>query len=55
MLKKLNARSLTDERKLEIIKSESRTKTFSYTAFFVCRNPVEKIASVYNYLIQAWT
>ena len=52
MLKKLNARSLTDERKLEIIKSESRTRT--YSAFFVCRNPVDKLVSVYNYLVQAW-
>ena len=52
MLKKFNARSLTDERKLEIIKSERRTRT--YSAFFVCRNPLEKIVSVYNYLIQAW-
>ena len=52
MLNKLNARSLTDESKLEIIKAESRTRT--YSAFFVCRNPVEKIVSVYNYLIQAW-
>ena len=52
MLRKLNAISLTDQRKLEIIKSESRTRT--YSAFFVCRNPVEKLVSVYNYLVQAW-
>ena len=50
MLKKYNARRLSDEEQLEIIKSKSR----KYAAFFVCRNPVEKIVSVYNYLIQAW-
>ena len=25
-----------------------------YSAFFVCRDPVQKIVSVYNYLIAAW-
>ena len=50
MLRKYNNRSLTEQERMEIIKSDRR----GYSAFFVCRDPVEKIVSVYNYLIEAW-
>ena len=29
----------------------AKEETHEYTAFFVCRNPVEKLLSVYQYLI----
>ena len=38
--------------KSEIISSLQSAK-HNYTAFFVCRNPVDKLLSVYNYLMDA--
>ena len=50
MLRKYNSRSLSEGDQREILQGDRR----GYSAFFVCRDPVQKIVSVYNYLIAAW-
>ena len=50
MLRKYNSRSLSEGDQWEILQGDRR----GYSAFFVCRDPVQKIVSVYNYLTAAW-
>ena len=52
MLRDLERRAYQHKDKAEIISSLEEVK-HNYTAFFVCRNPVDKLLSVYNYLMDA--
>ena len=49
-LRKLERRLVPLRQKEEIIKSLTE-EDHKYTAFFVCRNPIEKLLSVYYYLM----
>ena len=49
-LRKLERSLVSAREKLDIIDSV-RAEQHEYTAFFVCRNPVEKLLSVYHYLM----
>ena len=52
VLRDLERRAYRPRDKSEIISSLQSVK-HNYTAFFVCRNPVDKLLSVYNYLMDA--
>ena len=43
-------RKVTARRKLDAIKS-LKSENHKYLSFFVCRNPVEKLLSVYNFML----
>lgn len=51
-LRRLERKAYSRESKEAVIKA-LREKQHNYTSFFVCRNPVEKFLSVYNYLMDA--
>ena len=51
-LRRLEGKAFTREAKEAVIRG-LREKQHNYTSFFVCRNPVEKFLSVYNYLMDA--
>ena len=51
-LRKLEGKAYSRESKEGVIRA-LREKQHNYTSFFVCRNPVEKFLSVYNYLMDA--
>ena len=51
-LRRLEGKAYSRESKEAVIKA-LREKQHNYTSFFVCRNPVEKFLSVYNYLMDA--
>ena len=52
VLRELERRAYKQKDKTEIISSLESVR-HNYTAFFVCRNPVDKLLSVYNYLMDA--
>ena len=49
-LRKLERARISEKQKLEIIWSVQAEK-HEYLSFFVCRNPIEKLLSVYHYLM----
>ena len=49
-LRKLEGRAISPSEQLEAINSLKSTD-HDFLSFFVCRNPVEKLLSVYNYLL----
>ena len=51
-LRRLEGKAYSRESKEAVIRA-LREKQHNYTSFFVCRNPVEKFLSVYNYLMDA--
>ena len=51
-LRRLEGNAYSRESKEAVIRA-LREKQHNYTSFFVCRNPVEKFLSVYNYLMDA--
>ena len=51
-LRRLEGKAYSRETKEAVIRA-LREKQHNYTSFFVCRNPVEKFLSVYNYLMDA--
>ena len=48
-LKKLERKEYTNKEKLKIISNFTKINS-TYLKFFVCRNPVSKLSSVYNYM-----
>ena len=51
-LRGLERKAYSRDAKEEVIKS-LREEQHNFTSFFVCRNPVEKFLSVFNYLMDA--
>ena len=48
-LEEIEEKAYTREQKVEIIRSLKNVE-HEYLSFFVCRNPVEKLVSVYKYM-----
>ena len=48
-LEEIEEKAYTREQKVEIIRS-LKYEDHEYLSFFVCRNPVEKLVSVYKYM-----
>jgi hypothetical protein len=48
-LEEIEEKAYTREQKVEIIRSLKKAE-HEYLSFFVCRNPVEKLVSVYKYM-----
>ena len=51
-LRRLEGKAYSRKAKEAVIRALSE-KQHNFTSFFVCRNPVEKFLSVYNYLMDA--
>ena len=51
-LRGLERKAYSREAKEDVIKA-LREEQHNFTSFFVCRNPVEKFLSVFNYLMDA--
>ena len=49
-LRSLERKQFSEKQKLNIIQY-LQYREHEYTAFFVCRNPIEKLLSVYYYLM----
>ena len=49
VLRNLERKQFTEKEKAKLVDS-LRQRDHEYLAFFVCRNPVEKLQSVYRYL-----
>ena len=48
-LEEIEEKAYTREQKVEIIRS-LKNPSHEYLSFFVCRNPVEKLVSVFKYM-----
>jgi len=48
-LEEIEQKAYTREQKVEVLKS-LKSPSHEYLSFFVCRNPIEKLVSVYNYM-----
>ena len=51
MLKRLESKEFRNNEAKNVVINSIKPKDHDYLSFFVCRNPVEKLLSVYKYMV----